>query len=68
MSIDHLDRATMERSARATELRAAIDGITAQLRVPGLSNLERTLLNADRHDLRAELADLFPAKPEVHNG
>jgi hypothetical protein len=39
-------------------LKRAIDGISELLKRPGTDPLERQMLNAERHDLRAKLAQL----------
>lgn len=44
--------------SEAEDIRTAIAEISARLKGPGLSNIERLLLHEDRKDLRARLAQL----------
>lgn len=47
-----------EKAARITQIEAAIAGISEELKRP-MSNLERSLLVADRRDFREELAKIL---------
>jgi len=48
------DRVDSERE----RLTRAINGISETLKGPGLSNVDRLMLNEDRHDLRRRLIEL----------
>ena len=48
-------------------LTRAINGICETLKGPGLSNVDRLMLNEDRRDLRQRLAELPPTTFSSHD-
>jgi hypothetical protein len=52
---------TQKHTPTREQLERDIASISAILKGPGVSNLERLLLNADRRDLREQLAALSKA-------